>query len=91
MRSSRRCRQRRLDLLQRDPDLGGDPDEGHPAQFGAFVPALVAAAAAGPDQAQPLVVTQRRRGHAAACRQLTDREGIHRYRSSNLKFASCLR
>jgi hypothetical protein len=61
-------------LGQRDPDPLRDPDQGDPPKGVAVVPALVARGTPARDQALPLVEVEGRDRHAAAGRELPDRE-----------------
>ncbi len=70
-------RERLADLLQGQPDPLGGPDEGHPAQRGLGVAALVAGRALRGDQAAALVEADRRGGDARALGELADGQGGH--------------
>ena len=64
------------DLLERQPDALGEDDECDSAEHRPRVAAVAGAGPLGADQASLLVEAQRRRGDAAAPRDLADREQV---------------
>src|SRR3954451_22298824 len=75
--------QRLGDLLQAQADPLRGPDEGHPAQGGAGIAALVPAGPLGMDQALVLVVAQGRGGDPRPGGDLTDRQGSNGHDTNN--------
>src|SRR6185295_3329626 len=64
------------DLVQRQPDLLGEDDEGDAPQHRAWIPAMARAGALRADESLLLIETQRRGGDPAAPRHLADGEQI---------------
>jgi len=63
-----------VDLAEREARPLRDADERQPAEYALVVPALPALALGRGQQADRLVVANRRRGDAAALRHLSDRQ-----------------